>query len=97
MVLMGCVVECRGFSVLFADISQGWMVRRCEEAAMLVALEKIALNTAEIWYELKEVLKLGQGRGNSVLYSRVGRTLRMAEQVQLITLQGIFHKVQCQQ
>jgi len=61
---------------------------------VLVALEKLALNTAEIWYDLKEVLKLGQGRGNNVLYSRVGRTLRMAEQLQLIVLMGIFHKVQ---
>jgi hypothetical protein len=93
-VLMGCVVECCGFSALFADISRGWILRRCEEAAVLVALEKLALNTAEIWYDLKEVLKLGQGRGNNVLYSRVGRTLRMAEQLQLIVLMGIFHKVQ---
>ena len=77
-------------------LRNGWILRRSEEMAILMCIEKLTRVGADLCRAAQLAQEGGQTRGNAPLNSRCGQALRVCDQAQLIILNALRNKNRCQ-
>ena len=100
LILMNMMIHARG-SLLggghdVQEIGGGWIIRRAEEAALLMLVEKILRVSENFHGKVLKNYEKNKTRRNARLNGEAGQILKVADQAQLIILNAIRHKVKCQ-
>ena len=75
------------------ELGSGWIVRRAEETALLALMDKLL--TASEGFHKRVGVAYGQRgfRRDARLNGEAGQILKVADQIQLIAMNAIRHKV----